>query len=566
MRFVHTPVFVQHFYLNPNTSHFFCQFLQLSFYHFPQLCYFRTLHSAFLRIEYLLSEVVYLNEYKLLHLHPTLAMLASELEVLGISCQQEGTELAQSFRGVSLFTGRELIPGLLYILKPEDAPRFPVDQQSYLCTQPVPGDAPHLFCPGLEESVLLSTLLELFAQWQAWEQQIDQLIYHNGALHELCQFGEAMLENPICIHDDWFIMIAMSQDLPKVLPPDYIMTSSKKFIPQAIVEDFKFDTEYLETYQYRTAQYWASSPNTPACLYVNLWDGEVYQGRLLTVSYRRDFRPMDYLLTEFLTQRASLLMQRRRLGHSQSYRSLDDILYDLLQGKKPDPAEETQLLTMLNWNRNDKFTCIRVQGQQESTLVTGHALHSDLFRAFPGSYILFDGHQQCVVLNLSQQTTTLPRIRHALAPLCRDYCLYAGISSPVPGTQELSLAFHQAEVALNQAFRLQNEKWIIPFSDCALDYILSSLQTPLEPRHITSPELRLLMDLDREKGTQYFETLRTYLLQERDIPKTSEALIIHRTTLQYRLKKIHSLTELDLNDPWQRLYLLLSLWILERES
>ena len=76
-------------------------------------------------------------------------------------------------------------------------------------------------------------------------------------------------------------------------------------------------------------------------------------------------------------------------------------------------------------------------------------------------------------------------------------------------------------------------------------------------------ELQLLMEHDRERGTQYFETLRTYLLQERDIPRTSEQLIIHRTTLQYRLKKIQSLTELDLNDSRQRLYLLLSLWILD---
>lgn len=221
---------------------------------------------------------------------------------------------------------------------------------------------------------------------------------------------------------------------------------------------------------------------------------------------------------------------------------------------------------MLSWNRNDKFTCIRVKGQQaESTLIVDHALHSDLFRAFPGSYILFDGHEQCVVLNLSRQSTTLPRIRHTLAPLCRDYCLYAGISSPVPGISEVHIAFHQAQVALSQAFRLRSDRWIIPFSDCALDYIFSNLKTPLESRHIAAPELQLLMEHDRQLGTQYFETLREYLLRERDIPRTSEALIIHRSTLQYRLKKIQALTELDLDDPWQRLYLLLSLWVMESE-
>ena len=503
-------------------------------------------------------------EQNLLHLHPTLTMLTTELDTLGIFCRQEGQFTEDCFRGASLFTGGEPIPGILYLLKAEDAGLFPINTNAYVCTQPIPGDAPHLFCPGMNDMQLLSRLLDLFARWQSWSLQADDLVYRNASLQTLCQLGEVMLDCPICIHDDWFIMIAMSPDLPKVMPPEYIMSSSKAFVPQIIVEDFKFDTDYLETYQYRTAQYWQSSPDAPGCLYVNLWDGDVYQGRLLAVASKRAFRPMDYLLAEFLTQRVALLLQRRHLGQSQSYRSLDDILFDLLQGKKPDPAEENQLLSMLGWSKSDKFTCIRVKGQQsESTLVVDHALHSDLFRSFPDSYILFDGHEQCVILNLSRQSTTLPRIRHKLAPLCRDYCLYAGISSPVPGTQELHLAFHQAQIALNQAFRLRCDRWIIPFSECALDYIFSNLKTSLEPRHIAAPELQLLQELDQETGTQYFDTLRTYLLQERSIPRTSEALIIHRTTLQYRLKKIQSLTELDLENPWTRLYLLLSLWILD---
>ena len=58
--------------------------------------------------------------------------------------------------------------------------------------------------------------------------------------------------------------------------------------------------------------------------------------------------------------------------------------------------------------------------------------------------------------------------------------------------------------------------------------------------------------------------MREYLLCERDIPKTSQTLIIHRTTLLYRLKKIESLVNLSLDDPGQRLYLLLSLYVMDR--
>ena len=68
---------------------------------------------------------------------------------------------------------------------------------------------------------------------------------------------------------------------------------------------------------------------------------------------------------------------------------------------------------------------------------------------------------------------------------------------------------------------------------------------------------------DSQSGTEYYKTLRQYLLQERNIPRTAEALIIHRTTLTYRLQKISQLVHMDLEDPEKRLYLLLSFYLQE---
>ena len=93
---------------------------------------------------------------------------------------------------------------------------------------------------------------------------------------------------------------------------------------------------------------------------------------------------------------------------------------------------------------------------------------------------------------------------------------------------------------------------------------LEKIELPLWT--MVSPELLSMIEYDRQKDTQYFETFREYLLNERDIPKTSEKLIIHRTTLLYRLKKIQAMLNVNLEDPWERLYLMLSLWILEQQN
>lgn len=500
----------------------------------------------------------------LLHLHPTLEMLAQELRARGILCHVDAAAAQRHFQGVRLLSEGDLQQDMLYILRPEEAADFPGDP--YCCVSASMMAGAQLVCPGQSEWTLLQHLLAIFTRYRSWEQQIDSLVYRNARLHELCEIGARILENPMYIHDDWFVVIAMSQELPKVMPLDFILSSSKAFVPDAIVEDFKYDTDYLETYAYRSAQYWPPNGKLPGCLYVNLWDGEVYQGRLLVVEHHRPIQPADYMIAECLTQRCALLLQRQRLGKERSYRGMDDVMFDLLKEGKTDPAEEHQLLQLLGWRKDDKLTCIRIRSQQTGqTLLLEHLLHSDLFRTFPNSYILYGDSSQCIILNLTKSPITLPLLRHALAPLCRDYCLYAGISSPVLGIRELPIAGYQAEIALSQTFRLKNERWVTAFSDCALDHILSNVNTPLDPHHLAAPELQLLQDHDREHGTQYFETLRTYLLLERDIPKTSEALIIHRTTLLYRLKKLQALIQVDLEDPWKRLYLNLSLWILEQE-
>ena len=494
----------------------------------------------------------------LLHMQPDLETVADELARMGVACRIAGKPGKTRFMDVRRFRpGMVTEADTLYIM---------ANGNSTACGRPGPGEA-QIICPNRDPADLLDILLAMFQHFQAQERRLDELVFQNVGLNELCEAGAELLDNPICIHDDWFVMIARSLELPEVLPPDYIMSSSREFIPRIIIDDFKNDTEYLETYAHRTAQLWESSPNQPPCLYMNLWEGELYRGRLLVVRYHRDFRRADFRLTELLTQRALVLLNRKQLGVDRPHRSMDDIIFDLLEGRAIEAREITQVTRTLGWDREDPMLCIRMRNQNpDDSILMAHALHSELFRAFPEGYIMFNDHQQSVVLNLRREEAAPSTLRHRLAPLCRDYCLYAGLSAPVSGMREWPSAWHQAGIALDRAFQLRSDRWMVPFPDCAMDLLLDSLQPPIQLTHLVAPELYRLIDHDAAHDTRYFETLRTYLMLERDIPRTSEQLIIHRTTLLYRLRKIEELVNLNLDDPWRRLYLLFSLRILEREG
>ncbi len=498
--------------------------------------------------------------------HTALCRLLPNFEIIAEAfpgCSSWIPDPQRSYQTLKLFHNQEILDEqAVYLLKKEDADRFPRNQYSYICTETISGNANHICCPHWKEEDILVCVLNLFAALREQEIQLDQLVYQDASLKELCEVGSKMLGNPVYLHDDWFIALAMSTQVDEMMEPEYVMSSTSGFVPQAIIDDFKYDNEYLETYSHHSPQIWQSTANDPRSLYVNLWEGSIYRGRLLVLERNHPIQKRDFLLAELIAQHATRLLRKRNPGTNQN-RSMDDFIHQLLQGKPIDPVDLNQILRSLNWNSTDQFCVIRVQSQQGFSSAMDHFLHSDLFRSFPKCYILLNSYQQCLILNLTSQRTTLPVIRHTLSPLCRDYCLYAGISSPVTTIQNLHLAYSQSGIALDEAFRLRNQRWIIPFSDCALDYWFEHLSGELKIQDLISPEISYLMQYDKENGTEYFITLQEYLLQERNIPRTSEKLIIHRTTLLYRLKKIQSLVSLDLDDPKNRLYLLMSLHVLK---
>lgn len=495
---------------------------------------------------------------------PTMDMIADALNQMGICCQHAAWDQTKTYAGVRTYCGqKELREDLLYILSGREA-GFPTDTYAYITTADCPGKADHLLCAGCDVETLLDRLLSYFDSCKDIQFQIDQLIFRGAGLQELCCLGEKLLGNPVCIHDDWFIMTAMSPGVQAIISPEYVSTSVKGVIPRAILEDFKHDSDYLETYAHRRARLWVGTDGARNSLYVNLWDGAIYRGRLLVFQQQHAFRREDYLMAELLAQRAMSMLERQNLEY---YQGMDGVVYQLLSGELPEPAELDRLLHTLRWSGTDRLACVIIKPQETSeTSFLEHALHSELFQIFPDGYILLSGGAQCLILNISRNPISRAQLHHQLAPVCRDYCLYAGISSPAAGLRDLHLAYCEAEAAIKRTFQLRNEQWILFFSDCALDYLLNCVAPPLMPQNLIAPGLIALKDHDLEKGTQYFETLRAYLLQERDIPKTAQSLIIHRTTLLYRLKKLQPLLGIDLDDPWKRLYLMISLFIMERQE
>lgn len=67
-------------------------------------------------------------------------------------------------------------------------------------------------------------------------------------------------------------------------------------------------------------------------------------------------------------------------------------------------------------------------------------------------------------------------------------------------------------------------------------------------RHLRVPVLEQMREMDRERGSAHLETLKAYVESNKNIPATAAALNIHVNSVRYRIDKLQTIFDLDLND------------------
>lgn len=148
--------------------------------------------------------------------------------------------------------------------------------------------------------------------------------------------------------------------------------------------------------------------------------------------------------------------------------------------------------------------------------------------------------------------------------LAEEFQLKVLISAPIDDLFTLPQLYRTAREALE----LMKDARFHGESVCSAQ----QLRTPLLLKNLegrgdlVSPELRRLAVHDREKGTQYCETLYHYLTCCHSLIKTSNALYTHRNTVLYRIRRLQEDFLIPLEDPSLHADLLLGVSLILFES
>ena len=178
---------------------------------------------------------------------------------------------------------------------------------------------------------------------------------------------------------------------------------------------------------------------------------------------------------------------------------------------------------------------------------------------------LLDGNI-VVYVNLYYYGKTLEEALQSVTDFLKDSYLKAGISYAFTGLGSLRQYYYQSCIALEEGMKRYPLRWLNRFEDIALDYLIGKCTEGLEPKVVCSRAVLTLRDYDREHKTEYFNTLRMYVACQMNAVRAAKELFIHRSTFLYRMSHIRDLVNVNLEDPDQLLYLLLTYRLLEEEE
>jgi len=176
-------------------------------------------------------------------------------------------------------------------------------------------------------------------------------------------------------------------------------------------------------------------------------------------------------------------------------------------------------------------------------------IRNAILSIFPDAfYVVTGGYLYTLFANLPH-TNGVEFIAKPLKQLLKRYQCYCGISDVFMDLAARSDFRLGAQKALEVGQALHPDKNLFMFNDYYLEIVASYAVSGLGEFGYRLPELERLRAVDKEKKTDYYNTLKTYLVLNNNIKLTARKLHIHRNTLFYRLSKIREITGQDINDP-----------------
>lgn len=412
-------------------------------------------------------------------------------------------------------------------------------------------DAAHVF------SVVRSCFREEH-RLQDFGQQLLAVLSSDGSLQRIVDEAFHHIGNPIFVFDAGFSLIAANWDLDL---PD--------FHSERLLTDRYLNLSDMKAINFDHIHERVMKSDQPMLVQNPNYDGDRIVARLafhqknvghIGVTDRlRPFTACDYKAIAILRDVLVQCLQRDEFVRNSRGFHYEYLITDLLDGKITLGKQLQDRLAYVDLHFEELIYITVAELARSAQFINPTNVRNRFEQLLPGSRsILYNGQVVLVTTRRASQPITREEAER-LRACCREDGLFCGMSNSFRGVAELPNFYRQALRAMELGTRNREEPSLYIYEEHATDHIMAQFCQREDPMVFCHPAVRLLLDYDAKRNTELTETLYRYLLWERNVVLTARKMHVHRNTLAYRLNKIATLVQVDLEDAQTRQYLMASL-------
>jgi hypothetical protein len=214
-------------------------------------------------------------------------------------------------------------------------------------------------------------------------------------------------------------------------------------------------------------------------------------------------------------------------------------------------------LARFGWTANDFYQILLVALPQENSKISHYLYNYENLFAEAYSDMIALRHDDYILILLHNGACSI--LNQCLPSLKKQLTLDDGICSigqKFCDFTQLRLQYDLAVLPLHT--KPHDNSCTRYFRDILETHVVTVLSSCYPLHAVCHYAAVRIHEYDMANGTDFLLTLETYLMNNKSLMAASDKLFIHRSTLMYRLNVIEKITPMQLDDPEERLHILLS--------
>lgn len=383
-------------------------------------------------------------------------------------------------------------------------------------------------------------------------------------LQALVDLGYQMLGNPFTITDLSVKLLASTGET--------LVTDDPVWNELQIKKNFIFDTYsyyvkeslFDEIEKHVEPFYWLD----PYCKYRRIIGKISINNRnvayLVACAHKREFIESDKEIVAILCDAFAIELQKNKYNHLSQGLLHQSFLLDLLDGKFEVESKIDERMKILGLKLKRKLFVIFLDTQNFDALKsTLPYLREELETKLANATAVIYNNNVAILASCEHEMHFLENESKVLREFIIKHNLQAGISRSFTDLTEVREHYLESVEALKLGNLLKKETHFFRYADYLIYDLINCHADNENYKKFMHLSLLKLIDYDKKNSTEFVHSFHIYLRNFKNIKDSATALNIHRNTMFYRVEKIESILNVDLNDVDILFQLYLSYKILE---